>query len=238
MSVGRRDFLKGLLACSTLAVMRQPAWAGVGMMPPAVRPDALPLLLRTGTLVDQEFFGAVQAVLGSVGVVAAESLHLARSDLARPQDLQRALQGARGRCVVGVIEGAHAPLLFELLRSAGVAVPCAGEHSDAGPIADGASRHRLLTTPASHGIAALLQWGVPAAQVEEHALGVATVPVPPTVPRDQPTGHWAAVTGHLLARVAIGTWKPSPPLARRPGLQPTDAQPNRHYASFVLRLAA
>ena len=238
MSLGRRDFLKGLVACGTLAVMQRPAWASVGVMSPAVRPGESPLLLRTGTLVDQEFFGAVQAVLGSVGVAAAERLQLDRSDLARPQNLQRGLQSARGRCVLGVIEGAHAPLLFELLRSAGVAVPCAGEHSDAGPIADGASRHRLLTTPASHGIAALLQRGVPAALVEEHALGVATVPVPTTVPRDQPTGHWAAVTGHLLARVAVGTWKPSPPLARRPGLPPTDDQPTRHYASFVLQLPA
>jgi len=238
MSLGRRDFLKGLVAGSTLAVLERQARADVGVKTSPVLPGEPPLLLRTGTLIDQEFFGAAQTVLGAAGVSAAESLRLGRGDLAQPQKLQRALQTARGRCAVGVIEGAHSALLFELLRSAGVAVLCAGEHlAAANP--DGGSRHLLLTTPGSHGIAAALHTAIPAAHVAEQALGTpATATAPATAETIDSSGGWAGVTGGLLSRVALGLWTPARPLDRLRGADLTRREPIHHYASFVLRIPA
>lgn len=234
MSLGRRDFLKGLVAGSTLAVLERQARADVGVTASQALPGEPPLLLRTGTLIDQEFFGAAQAVLDAAGVSATESLRLGRGDLAEPQKLQRALQTVRGRCAVGVVEGVHSTLLFELLRSAGVAVVCAGEHvADANP--DGGSRHLLLTTPGSHGIAAALHTAVPTAHVEEQALGTPAA-APAAAETIDSSGGWAGVTGGLLSRVALGLWTPARPLDRPRGPDRNRREPIHYYASFVLRV--
>ncbi|HEY5719961.1 MAG TPA: hypothetical protein VIW02_06225, partial [Gammaproteobacteria bacterium] len=89
--------------------------------------------------------------------------------------------------------------------------------------------------PASHGIARALRAAVPAARVEEQALGAPLAGdsgLPALVP------EWAAATGELLARVAVGGWQPLAPLPANDAGPVPRAAASRYYASFVLRVPA
>lgn len=230
MNLRRREFLKGLLAGGTLVALDlHAATAAGGLSAPS--PAAPPVLLVTGTPCDQAFFGAARALLARSGVGEAVILRLGRDELTRPAAMLRALASVRGHTLVGLVEGAQAALLPELWRGAGIAVSCAGEHC-AGDVPGSASRHRVLTTPASHGIARALRAAVPSARVEEQALGapVAALAAVPAL-----TSEWAAATGELLARVAIGSWQPQAPLPAAAAGPAPRAAASRYYASFVLR---
>lgn len=224
MNVQRRSLLKGMalggFAGLTLGSPLSFA-AGAGAAS-AAHP---PLVLVSEAAVGSAFLQGIDAS------AAGKPLEVQRTDLGLEfvGAVGQRLRSARPTRIIGLVDDASATLIVDLARSAGARLQWLGQHA----VEAGQSRHRLLSSEATHGCALQLGQHLKACgagfRLSEQRVQSGQTTLELAMPgQSRASGQWAASLGFVLA--SLGRFDG----ATAPKLAATSAPAIGNFVSFSI----